>query len=998
MNVNNVVAGQGVGVKSVKKLTSKTKASSLKSVTSEVVTRNVQPPLQNSNVQAQSSFSIFPEANSLRDFVDLSQDMNRKVGLDKQENQLQTIFNLNDITALETSHGFPTGPDLFSHAANLQTPSVGRSESMQQTNRNENLQLVGSRRIPQPSSDTFPVIYPFNVIGSADRVPPINPNSPDEVWVGATNSIINTRNSPPLHQNSNSLSPNQELHKAVSHNKETENIENVESMLLNTDMESLRPRNSQTEKVDTGSFGLSLLNKNIAQLVNGLSRNITRPGRIALGEDIKHKAKPIRGIIVGNPVEQENNESKQQPSNNDQQIVPQKRSSKLPSLTGLGQVHNLFDTSAHQFELLTPQVMNGLSTGNKVLLEGASAPVWIQSNNQNSENFGMFSSHLPQQSFFSGSKFDSGKMQTNTINNAGRSTTTNKNNKFDATNSNIVSTSGNTATPFDSNMFPGLGTSEQSFNTRPGVLNKQNMGFMRNGLQETANSKNSNPAIGDTGIAQLINNVVSRVDQNSIQQSTIAQRHLGTNNNFRRSRTTGQNNFVPQNTFQNGRFTQMNHNNPNQITRMQSENNFVNTRNNLQSHLGLSNNARSGFRQNPRANIATLPRNRITRPADIANTVGRRGRLPSSQTTNIRSPVRQNTRNQNSRFNSGRQHSRATMTSNAGNSRQIPANTISNNPTSRSLKSAPFNVRNNNGQSLNAFPSNINSVRQLPTNVNQGTRQIRDIPTIPIDLRTATRRIQDGRATQNIPQTSRNVIDLSRPASQIAALVVNLNNRESNALGQSNIFRVQNSSSSLRNRNVLNRLLQAIDMPKNLPQGQILMIYPRGAGRNSTLNRAGNSRFRLSSALRSQLENLLSQRWIKNGRTQSANQRSSGNRQMVQNQRRGNRGSNVRVSSQPGTQVGLNNHQSNVLQQIMNNLEGRSSQPVSLSQGQSPQTAFQTLVRSRGRSGDSGSSLRQQSISPNTGQRTGTQTNRQWNAINRSQSSVVRNGQRSLVF
>jgi hypothetical protein len=50
-------------------------------------------------------------------------------------------------------------------------------------------------------------------------------------------------------------------------------------MLLNTDMKSLRPRNSQTEKVDTGSFGLSLLNKNIAQLVNGLSRNITRPGR-----------------------------------------------------------------------------------------------------------------------------------------------------------------------------------------------------------------------------------------------------------------------------------------------------------------------------------------------------------------------------------------------------------------------------------------------------------------------------------------------------------------------------------------------------------------------------------------------------------------------------------------------------------------------------------------------------------------------------------------------
>jgi hypothetical protein len=62
-------------------------------------------------------------------------------------------------------------------------------------------------------------------------------------------------------------------------------------------------------------------------LVNGLSRNITRPGRIALGEDIKHKAKPIRGIIVGNSVEQQNNESQQQPSNSDQQIVPQKASS-----------------------------------------------------------------------------------------------------------------------------------------------------------------------------------------------------------------------------------------------------------------------------------------------------------------------------------------------------------------------------------------------------------------------------------------------------------------------------------------------------------------------------------------------------------------------------------------------------------------------------------------------------------------------------------------------
>lgn len=939
MNVNNFVAGQEVGLKSVKK-----------SVTSEVVTRNVQP--------------------SLRDFVDLSQDMNRKAGFDQQDNQLQTIFNLNDMTALETSLGDPIGPDLFSHAANLQkVVTIGRSKGIQQTKRNENLQHVGPRLIPQPSTNTFPVIYPFNVSGSADRVLPISIKSPDEVWIETTNSIINKRNSPPLHQNSISLSPNQEFHKGVSRNKETEN---VESMLLNTDMESLRPRNSQTEKVDTGSFGLSLLNKNIAQLVNGLSRNITRPGRIALGGDIKHKAKPIRGIIVGNSVEQRNNESQQQPSNSDQQIVLQKASSEPQSLTGLGRVHNLFDTSAHQFELLTPQVMNGLRTGNKVLLEGAAAPVWIQSNNQNSENFGMFSSHLPQQGFFSRSRFGSGKMQSDTINNAA----TNMNNRFDANNSSSFSTSANIATPFDSNMFPGLGTSEQRFNTGTEVLNKQNMGFMRNGLQETANSKNSNPAISDTGIAQLINNVVSRVDQNSIQQSTIAQRHLGTNNDFRRSRTTGQNNFVPQNTFQNGRFTQMNHNNANQITRVQSGNNFVNTRNNLQSHLGLSNNARSGFRQNPRANIATLPRNRITRPADIANTVGRRGRLPSSQTTNIRPPVRQNTRNQNFRFNSGLQRSR-----------QIAANTISNNPTSRRLSSAPFNVRNNNGQS-----SNINSVRQLPT------RQIRDIPTIPIDSRTAIRRIQDGRATQNIPQTSRNLIDLSRPASQIAAFVVNLNNRESNVLGQSNILRMQNSSSSLRNRNVLNRLLQAIDMPKKLPQGQIIMIYPRGAGRNSTLNRAGSSRFQLRSALRSQLGNLLSQRWIQNGRTQSANQRSSGNGQMVQNQRRGNRGSNVLVSSQPGTQVGLNNHQSNVLQQIMNNLEGRSSQPVSVRQGQSPQTAFQTLIRSRGRSGDSGSSLRQQSISPNTGRRTGAQTNRQWNAINRSQSSVVRNGQRSLVF
>ena len=939
VNVNNFVAGQEVGLKSVKK-----------SVTSEVVTRNVQP--------------------SLRDFVDLSQDMNRKAGFDQQDNQLQTIFNLNDMTALETSLGDPIGPDLFSHAANLQkVVTIGRSKGMQQTKRNENLQHVGPRLIPQPSTNTFPVIYPFNVSGSADRVLPISIKSPDEVWIETTNSIINKRNSPPLHQNSISLSPNQEFHKGVSRNKETEN---VESMLLNTDMESLRPRNSQTEKVDTGSFGLSLLNKNIAQLVNGLSRNITRPGRIALGGDIKHKAKPIRGIIVGNSVEQRNNESQQQPSNSDQQIVLQKASSEPQSLTGLGRVHNLFDTSAHQFELLTPQVMNGLRTGNKVLLEGAAAPVWIQSNNQNSENFGMFSSHLPQQGFFSRSRFGSGKMQSDTINNAA----TNMNNRFDANNSSSFSTSANIATPFDSNMFPGLGTSEQRFNTGTEVLNKQNMGFMRNGLQETANSKNSNPAISDTGIAQLINNVVSRVDQNSIQQSTIAQRHLGTNNDFRRSRTTGQNNFVPQNTFQNGRFTQMNHNNANQIKRVQSGNNFVNTRNNLQSHLGLSNNARSGFRQNPRANIATLPRNRITRPADIANTVGRRGRLPSSQTTNIRPPVRQNTRNQNFRFNSGLQRSR-----------QIAANTISNNPTSRRLSSAPFNVRNNNGQS-----SNINSVRQLPT------RQIRDIPTIPIDSRTAIRRIQDGRATQNIPQTSRNLIDLSRPASQIAAFVVNLNNRESNVLGQSNILRMQNSSSSLRNRNVLNRLLQAIDMPKKLPQGQIIMIYPRGAGRNSTLNRAGSSRFQLRSALRSQLGNLLSQRWIQNGRTQSANQRSSGNGQMVQNQRRGNRGSNVLVSSQPGTQVGLNNHQSNVLQQIMNNLEGRSSQPVSVRQGQSPQTAFQTLIRSRGRSGDSGSSLRQQSISPNTGRRTGAQTNRQWNAINRSQSSVVRNGQRSLVF
>jgi hypothetical protein len=34
---------------------------------------------------------------------------------------------------------------------------------------------------------------------------------------------------------------------------------------------------------------------------------------------------------------------------------------------------------------------------------------------------------------------------------------------------------------------------------------------------------------------------------------------------------------------------------------------------------------------------------------------------------------------------------------------------------------------------------------------------------------------------------------------------------------------------------------------------------------------------------------------------------------MVQNQRRGNRGSNFLVSSQPGTQVGLNNHRYTLL-------------------------------------------------------------------------------------
>jgi hypothetical protein len=91
-------------------------------------------------------------------------------------------------------------------------------------------------------------------------------------------------------------------------------------------------------------------------------------------------------------------------------------------------------------------------------------------------------------------------MQSDTINNAARSTTTtNMNNRFDANNSSSFSTSANIATPFDSNMFPGLGTSEQRFNTGTEVLNKQNMGFMRNGLQETANSKNSNPAISDYG-------------------------------------------------------------------------------------------------------------------------------------------------------------------------------------------------------------------------------------------------------------------------------------------------------------------------------------------------------------------------------------------------------------------------------------------------------------------------------------------------------------------
>jgi hypothetical protein len=68
-------AGQGVGLKSVKKITSKTKASNSKSVTSEVVTGNVQP--------------------SLRDFVDLSQDMNRKAGFDKH---FMSVFNNIDST------------------------------------------------------------------------------------------------------------------------------------------------------------------------------------------------------------------------------------------------------------------------------------------------------------------------------------------------------------------------------------------------------------------------------------------------------------------------------------------------------------------------------------------------------------------------------------------------------------------------------------------------------------------------------------------------------------------------------------------------------------------------------------------------------------------------------------------------------------------------------------------------------------------------------------
>ncbi|CAC5403745.1 unnamed protein product [Mytilus coruscus] len=1027
---------------------SKSNASASKSTVSEVVSNNVQrsvPVVQNTDFGlASASNKLFPsqmQSNSIRDIVDLTHNRNRNAGLDRQNNQLQTLLDLNDITAMETSIKDPTVPNLFSHSSDLQSSqeksnSVLGGESASSTMKTETkitktstVKRVEPQPIPQPSTKSMPLIIPFNVNGNSDRVP-INPNSPEAVWIETQNSILDTRKSPPLDQNSINLSPNQEIHRGLpSTNKESENPQNKEAELLNNFLQPLIPRgNPPPERISPGSFGLSLRNRNMVQLVSGLASRPQprRPRQIAIGRESNDK--PIRGIIVS----QSNNNLEKRKTNgintsNREKKASQNQKPEKQITSGLGKVQNLFDTNSVQdFGLLSRSVKNGLSTGNTESLDGSSAPSWVQTNSQdiaptvNSEYTG-----LPLFPGIPGS-----------------------------------------STGFDNqNGINGLDAPNQEIITGVEALNNQNMGSMRNNINDQGRD-----VIGDKEIEELINRVVSSVDQNTFpgvpvqppEQTQNGETGLAGESNLGRPNSPFENGMLMQNPFDSGSQSQRvvpnapvlsNNGRPPSQDNTQIQNNVnpsarLSGTNVPNRSRGPSQRGRMGPGSSTLSNNGLVPRTRqalpTRRPAGFSRS-GNRG--PVRGSTNNRPMVRRNMRNpgirnfgrrnQNRGLNNivnSRQQGPTRMTNSGArpmplnnfqnsNTRQNLPSNLQGQTTSRLINAINNAFRNNWGPSsntaqrnnavlpTNALPQNRNRFGQEPSNMVEENRLLPNLPTSPIEARRAIRRIQQARTMQDIQQSQQttqqnDVTDLSGPVGQIASRVFNQNNEEANLLRQGppgnqqirpnslqeNLPRSQNSSSSFRNSNVINRLLQSIDLPKNLPVGQIgsYMILPLGTTNNMTLSRSASNSGRspqlsaISSQLASVLNQILSQnRNLRRLQTNPTNVRvpprqSVAQRRMIPNQQR--RNSNQRTNrSQARPQTGLNSEALRALQTIIGLFQTRLS--LTQSQKQRLQNDLQNIVLNRMRPAavqPQVTSQQRRPVLPTTmGRPTGIQTNSQ---------------------
>ncbi|CAG2188180.1 unnamed protein product [Mytilus edulis] len=1019
--------------RSVKKFSSsrKSNASASKSTVSEVVSSRNVPVVQNSDFGlASASNKLFPsqmQSNSFRDIVDLTHNRNRNAGLDRQNNQLQTLLDLNDITAMETSIKDPTVPNLFSHTSDLQrsqgklNPVLGGENSRSTTKtetkvtKTSTVQRVEPQPIPQRSTNSMPMIIPFNVNGNSDRVPN-NPNSPEAVWIETQNSIIDTRKSPALDQNSIKLSPNQEIHRGLPNaNTEPENPQSREAELLNNFLQPLIPRGDPPpERITPGSFGLSLRNRNMAQLVSGLATRPQprRPRQIAMGRE---SDKPIRGIIVS----QSNNNPEQRQANgiitsNLEKKTSQNQKPEKQITSGLGKIKNLFDTNSVQdFGLLSRSVKDGLSTGETESLDGSTAPSWVQTNSQ---EIGLSQSET-------GVPITNLRQETRSFTDNPDPTVNNEFNEFP-----LFPGIPGSATDFgNQNDIGGFEAPNQQIITGVEALNNQNMGSMRNNVNDQSGN-----VIGDKEIEELINRVVSSVDPNPFpgvpvqpqEQTQNGETGLAGESNSGQLNTPFENGMLMENPFESGSPSQRmvpsapvlsNNGRPPSQDNTQTQNNAnpsvrvsgtnVPNRPRSPSQRGRMGPSNNGLVPRPRQALPNRRPTGFTRPAN-------RGQVRSSTTNN--QPVVRNMRNPGNR-NFGRinqnrglnnivnprpQISQGPTRMPNNGARPMPLNNFQNSntrqnlpsnsqgqTTSRLINAINNAFRNNRGpssntaqrnnvvQPTNSLPQNRNRFGQEPSNVVEENRLLPNLPTSPIEARRAIRRIQQARTLQEIQQSQQTtqqneVTDLSGPVGQIASRALNQNNEanllrpwppvnqqiRSNSL-QENLSRNQNSSSAFRNSNVINRLLQSIDLPKNLPVGQIgsYMILPLGTTNNMTLPRsAGNGRrspqlSAISSQLASVLNQIVSQnRNVRRLQPNPSNVRvptrqSATQRRIIPNQqRRTNQWTN---RPQARTQAGLNSETLRALQTILGLFQTRLS--LTQAQRQRLQTDLQNIVLNR---------------------------------------------------